>query len=780
MKSILLGFLVLLAVALRFFQAQALFDQQRNLFPHPTQGLFKVWVAEAPEKLFPREPGSHADGRQGSFYAPPVYEVRAVCRLLSLDGKPLPPVKARLVLKLSPDRPQPLLSYGEAVTFQGLVGPPEGAQNPGQFDYARFLQNQGVALTGVARSGAWRGLPEETDHGFFPLAWAAAFRDRVEGRVDALWPYPESALMSGILLGERVGLPQDLVETFIVTGTVHILAVAGLITAFVAGLLLLLLRVLGFPRKGAAALALAGLAFFVLLTGAHPPAFRAGLFSGLALVGIFFERRVWAGRLLLATAFLLVLANPFALADLSFQISFLATAGLMVLAPWLLGKFSFLGKTLGGIAAATLAAQVSVWALLLAYFNLLAVYSLPANLALVPLVLFSVAGGLAALVASLIHPFGGQLLAAGVFPALHLMMLLAQWIAHWPLAEIFIAPPAPGWMLLFHAWLLFAFWAFWPRPQPEAPSEKWKARDLFYRRSQQVAKVGGLLFLGLSAALAGMDRLARVPSLQVAFLAVGHGNAVVARSPGGGVLVVDGGKETLGPDRYLPLVSYLRFLGVGRVDAAIDTHPDEDHVGGLVNLASAYPLTRAYEGVGAQASTRIYRAFHRELAQKGDPLLFLRDGDGLAEMAPVRVLILHPPAKADGRLTSDNNRSVVSLLGYPPGPGGISVLLPGDLEKEGIERLLKNHRPFPKVDWLMAPHHGRLSGEPELCARGFHPRFVVFSDGVDYPQSRALYEKADPGVKVFSTALDGAVELQVFGDGRGRYRTFKDPRWVGF
>jgi competence protein ComEC len=780
MKPILFFASAVLLSALRFFQAQADFTRQQAIFPQPTQGLFKVYLDEAPEVLFAREPGSRADGTKGGFYAPEVSEVRAVCLLISLDGKPQPPVKVRVSLRLNSDHPEPLLRYGEALEFEGRVELPQAALNPGQFDYAQFLKNRGVAYTASVFPGSWRPLAGEPARGFFLSALAARWRAAAEAKIDALWPYPESALMAGILLGERVGLPQDLVETFIVTGTVHILAVAGLITAFVAGILFLSLRALQVPRKAAAGVALAGIVFFVLLTGAHPPVFRAGLFSGLALLALIFERRVWGGTLLLATAFILIMVNPFTLTDLSFQISFLATAGLMVMAPWLMEKLSFLGKPLALIAAATLAAQVSVWVLILNDFNLLAVYSVPANLAVVPLVLFSAAGGLAALGASCLSSFLGNLLAAGVFVSLHLLMVLAQWIAKWPFAQVIVAPPPMDWILLFHAWLLFTFWAFWPRLTPENPSAKWKSANLFYSRIKKLAVGSGILFLGFSAALLGINQVSRAPSLRVTFLAVGHGNAVVVRSPEDRLLVVDGGKETTGPDRYLPLVSYLRFLGVQKVDAALDTHPDEDHVGGLVNLASAYPLSRAYEGIDAKASTGIYRAFHAELQLKGDPLSYLKDGDHLTEMEPASALILHPPKVFHPRDKADNNRSVVTLMTYPPGGPGISVLLPGDLEKEGIEKLLTDHRPFPKVDWLMAPHHGRSSGEPALCARGLKPRFVVFSDAVDYPASRALYEKNDPGVTVFCTGLDGAVELEIFEDGRARYRTHRHPQWIFF
>jgi competence protein ComEC len=777
MRPFLILAFVLTAVALRFFQAQTDFARQQAIFPQPAKGLFKVWVSEEPEVLFDRESGSHFSGRRNGFYGPEVFEVRAVCTLLSFNGQAEPPVKARVSFKLSPGSPCPLLNDGEAVEFQGWMEIPPPPQNPGQFDYAQFLKNRGVAYTASVLPGFFKADAQEPLRGFFLNRWAAFLKRSVEERIDFLLPYPENALLSGILLGERVGLPQDLVETFIVTGTVHILAVSGLITAFVAGILFLFFRAIQVSRKGAAALTLLGILFFVLVTGAHPPVCRAGLFSGLALLALLLERRVLGGTLLLTTASLLILINPFVLTDLSFQISFLATAGLMVMGPWLLEKLSFLWKPAALVAAATLAAQLSVWALILGDFNLLAVYSVPANLVVVPLVLFSTAGGLAALGASFLNPFLGKLLAAGVLGPLHLLMAFAGEMARWPLAQVIVATPPSAWTLLFHVWLLAAFFAYWPRPEPENPSAGWKRKNIFYRRAKKLAAVSGCLFIFLSLTLAVMDRFASRPVLWVTFLSVGHGNAVVVRSPRSRILIVDGGKETIGPDRYLPLVAYLRFLGTREVDSALDTHPDEDHVGGLVNLVSAFPVHRAYEGVGAKASTDIYKAFHDELNLREVPLYFLKQGDSLPEMEPAEATVLHPPLRFNPA-QADNNRSVVTELHYPLGPSGISVLLPGDLEKEGLLKLLADNRPFPRIDWLMAPHHGRASGEPGLCARRVKPRFVVFSDQVDYPLSRTLYEKNDPGVTVFSTALDGAVELEIFSDGQSRYRTRRNPRWV--
>ena len=217
-------------------------------------------------------------------------------------------------------------------------------------------------------------------------------------------------------------------------------------------------------------------------------------------------------------------------------------------------------------------------------------------------------------------------------------------------------------------------------------------------------------------------------------------------------------------------------MGIQKVDGVIATHPDEDHVGGLVNLVWAYPVADAYEGWGAQADTRIFQRLHDAFQKRNVKLTILKEGDHVPSLLPVEVEILHPPKNFSPRLHADNNLSVVSLVSY----SGFRMILPGDLEKEGLREILKNHHPFSKVDWLMAPHHGRQTGEPSLCAEGFHPRYVVFSDWKDYPEARAQYRAVVPGVEVFSTFEKGAIEVEVAQGGSGRYRTFRDAQWRPF
>ena len=332
---------------------------------------------------------------------------------------------------------------------KGRIQKPSTSLNPGQFDYAHFLKTRGVVFVAYVSPGLWHPVGGITSQGNTVSRLAFFLKRKAEETICANLPYPENALLDGILLGQRGPLPSDMVETFILTGTVHILAVSGMITAFIAGLLFLLLRALQFNRKAAALISLAGLGLFVLMTGANPPVCRAGLFSALALTAVLFERRIHGGTLLAVTAGLLSLHNPFILQDLSFQISFIATAGLMVMTARLLEKLSFLWKPVAMLLTTTAAAQVSVWCLIICFFNQLSLFSLPANLLVVPLALFSVAAGLALILGAWIHPFLGQVFGAACEVPLKLLALLAKKMALIPGADFIVASPPMAWVWLF-------------------------------------------------------------------------------------------------------------------------------------------------------------------------------------------------------------------------------------------------------------------------------------------------------------------------------------------
>jgi beta-lactamase superfamily II metal-dependent hydrolase len=185
-------------------------------------------------------------------------------------------------------------------------------------------------------------------------------------------------------------------------------------------------------------------------------------------------------------------------------------------------------------------------------------------------------------------------------------------------------------------------------------------------------------------------------------------------------------------------------------------------------------VSTAYEGSQANSDSYIYQLYEATLRQKGIPVTGINEGESIGGLEPANWNVIHPMFRFHPCLHEDNNRSVVSFISY----GGIRLVLPGDLEKPGLNEMFKNNPTLINVDWLMAPHHGRNSGEPILCEKRMYPRFVVLSDYRDYPDARQAYSSG--GATVFSTALNGAIEVEWNKNGTGQYRTYQKKQWEAF
>jgi competence protein ComEC len=764
----------------RYFQAQGDFDRQRALFAQPAPGHWRAWVAEEPEVLFNHQEGRHDTGRKDGFYQSFVKEVRAVCVLKSREGVAVPPVKVRCTLRLDSEAPPvPLLSYGETVEIEGNLLIPPAAQNPGQFDYARYLKTRLIPYVLYASPREWRPVGTGGQDGWLYMEASCRLRRWAQDRIYSLLPFPQNALLDGILLGERGALPGEMVEAFMETGTVHILAVSGMITAFVAGILFILFRACQIPRKPSALLTLLGVVFFITLTGAHAPVCRAGLFAILALLSVLLERRIHGGVLLLATAWVLVAVNPFVLEDLSFQISFLATAGLMVMGRRIEERIQIGWKPVSGLLAATAAAQLSVWCLLIYSFNQLSLYSLPANLLIVPLALLSVAAGLAALAASCLIPFLGTLFAAGCDVVLKLLVWLAQWIYGWPGANFTVASPSLGWILVFHGLLIVTFYFTWPKVKPENPSNEWKRREMPFRKARRLLSWVWMLFLGASLIGWGVSN-AWPRGYRVLFFAVGHGDAALLETPSGRVYALEGGWFNQGLSRYQTTAAYLRHRGISQIAGVVNLSPTDEDAGGLANLVQALPVSEAFGLPGEYPESWGCQAFLDALADKDLRLHPLRKGDSIPLLDGAALKVIYSPEGEKVSAAHNPNRSLGLLLTLPGAEGPVQILFAGNLGKEGIRAIGKDFSTLLHPDWLAAPRHGAESANPEEWARGLTPSHILVSDSRNHPADQEIYRLANPAAKVLCTALEGAVELEVGPGSRKRFRNYREGIWQNF
>jgi competence protein ComEC len=293
--------------------------------------------------------------------------------------------------------------------------------------------------------------------GFFERA-RGFFSDLKFAGIDALavaLPEPHASLASGLILGGKQGLGAELLDAFIRSGLVHIVVLSGYNVMIVAEFVMRLFGGLA-KRTAAAAAALAILAF-VLAAGAGAASLRAGLMAGIALYGRATGRTYDAFRALAAAGLLMLLWNPLLLAyDPGFQLSFVATLGLIFGAPVLERKLAWVKmRFMREIAAATIAAQVSVLPLLLYQNGLFSLISLPANLLVLPFVPFTMLASFFALLGGVIVPALAPILALPAYALLSFIITIVEHLSALPLAAVSV--PAFPFAFVILAYVLLVF-----------------------------------------------------------------------------------------------------------------------------------------------------------------------------------------------------------------------------------------------------------------------------------------------------------------------------------
>lgn len=645
----------------------------------------------------------------------------------------------------------PVVGYGARVEVNGrLETPPE---NP-EFSYKDYLARQGIhSLIGRPTLTV---LAESQGHPFYQAIFA--FKNRTQTLIQQLLPNPQAALLIGILLGNDNGIPPDLSDAFRTTGLTHIIAISGfnisLIVAVLAGL-----SAPVFGRRGSAVFAIVGVVFYTLLVGASASVVRAAIMGTLFLI-----TNRWLGRPNFAYASLFVagvvmtLVNPFTLWDVGFQLSFMATLGLMVYATpftewtraqllrWLEART--VNRVMGLLSEAvllTLAAQVLTLPLMMGYFQQVSLISLVANAFVLPAQPGVMLWGGLAVITGYISPVVGQVVGWVAWLFLSYTITLVRLFAAVPGAAVPVHISPSGVLVLYGAIALITWYA-WQEPGQRA--------ILYYRLRQGVNErvlMGGCVVTAVLAVAWGVS----LPDgkLHVAFLDVGQGDAIFIQTPSGRQILVDGG---LYPTVLADQLGRQMPFWDNDLDMVVATHSDEDHVAGLTAVFERYSVTQLITNGEGRETTEAFAALWQAAENSETHIHPALAGEVIVVDDGVRLEVLHPGPLLSAENQNDN--SVVVRLVY----GVFTLLLTGDVEQEAEQVMLANGRSLQAVV-LKAAHHGSESSSTMPFLQAVQPHILVISAGqgnrYGHPHTSVLERAAVMGTAVLRTDELGTIEV---------------------
>lgn len=556
------------------------------------------------------------------------------------------------------------------------------------------------------------------------------------------------ALVAGLSIGDTSLLSNATKEAMKVVSLTHLTAVSGANCAIVIGCVYLLLRRFPLPRLLRWGIAMCALLGYLLLVGPQPSVLRAAVMAGIVLTCVQLGRKTSPTHALGLAVIALLLLDPSLASDYGFQLSVLATLGILQLAPALALRFKKkLPDWLALVLSVSISAQLLCLPVLIQLQPGLSTYSIPANLFAEPLVAPVTILGMFACVLVPVAPWLSGLLTWIASLGGWLIVQTAIIASELPIATL-------GWPegIVGIALALVLIGA---------------VIALVLAKVNRTRLIAGLL---VSLFIAGMlggcvgkgIRLSSWPpkDWSVVSCDVGQGDGTVLQSQGA-VAVIDVGRKPA------PIRACLRKLGITRVDLLVLTHFDLDHVGGLDGLLET-----------VQVGEAMITSFHDERPAAGITYRKLRRtvqamipaGKGMTgTLGRFSWQVLSP--HLGGAEAEDSNDGSVTMLFSSP---ELNVLTLADLGEKGQMRLAAE-----SAEWLgngfgetplvvKVSHHGSADQYSELY-EALKPQVALFSvgahNGYGHPTGRTLNLLKRVGAREFRTDLQGSIAVEIASEG---------------
>lgn len=596
-----------------------------------------------------------------------------------------------------------------------------------------YFQSIGISLLGFQREDLKISKADSLPLSCLPAYCAEVTRERIE----RIFPEDAAGFAKAILTGDRSGLSYQVKNELSITGISHVVAVSGMHVSLIIGIVLFLCRQ---RRKLAALISIPVMLFFAAMLGFSASVTRAVIMNSVLLLAPVFKRENDAPTSLGLALLLILLANPWAAANLSLQLSFAAMVGIFWMAPkiygWTLKKlndrldrkkhrlFYRVAKAMAVIFATTISANVFTIPFVAANFGLVSVVSPLTNLLTMTLLSAIFTLCFAALLLSLWLPLGtaaGWLLAWPI----RLILKLVYCIAKIPYAAVYTCSK------FVIVWLIVVYLMI-------------AAFCLIKRARKPLVLAGGLaatlLITILFSAVSTQD-------VRVTAFDVGQGQCIYVKSDSVSVMIDCGGDD--GENNGENVARNLLMSGNAKLDALILTHYDIDHVCGAAQLMQRVKISTLYLPEIPDDSGN--REWLIQTAQKRG-IVIVPVAEDMQLQFSGGTIDLFAPENPNGK-----NASISALMSIE----NYDILVTGDIDTNREEELLAKHT-IPKLEVLVAGHHGsKYSTGTQLLAQTC-PDVVVICVGKNsygHPTQEVLDRVSEMGAAIYRTDLDGDITI---------------------
>jgi len=687
----------------------------------------------------------------------------------------------------------PEISCGDRLQFRTRVKGIRNFNNPGAFDYRRYLRLKRVWVSAWVPAHRIKLLAKNP----MPTMWTrlAQVRAWLSSWINTTLPGREGRITTALVTGDRSGIAPPLRQQFNRLGIGHLLAISGLHVGIIAtvsfGCLYWLTRRTAYlvsrgrARQVAASLSLVPVLAYGLIAGFSPSTQRAVIMVSAYLLALILDRQQDVFNTLAAAALIILIFDPPALFSVSFQLSFTAVFfilyGLGCLPDkWLrpLGPAenaplpARLGATATNFFWVSLFAILGTLPLTMHYFNQVSCIGLFTNFIYIPLVGFITVP--LALLASILLPLApllaGKLLqAAGFVVARSLdladILIRLNWIS--------MHTVTLNWFEVGCVLCLLVLGLQWVKLRYGCPSSGLKGDDpappgRFLSCVRLGFAVVSLLLIG--DVFYWLEYRFWHRDLRVTCIDVRQGSAALLEFPGGRTMLIDGGGYTdndlfdIGARVVAPFLWARKIM---TVDTLVLTHPNSDHLNGLLYIADRFSVGEIWTN-GEGAATSGYRRFMQIVNKQNIAMPAYADLPVEVDIGGARVARLYPPQDFLDRSRTEawrrtNNNSLVLRVALDE----VAFLFAGDIMRPAEGELVRLAGDRLQSSILFVPHHGSRTSSSAVFLKAVTPEVAVISAGwknrFRFPSKTVLRRLEKIGCRVYRTDSDGAITFSTRG-----------------
>jgi competence protein ComEC len=635
---------------------------------------------------------------------------------------------------------------GNYLTLMGLFVKGNNQRNPGEFDYNKFLAEQGISGVLYAYSVNEMNIMNPHDDKIQSIVFKV--RKAIDNEISGLFKQQTAGFLRGQLLADRRSIDYNAIVEFINSGVVHILAVSGLSVGFIV---IIVMMVFGrFNVYVRSILMIICVTIFLILTDFRAPTVRAVIMSILFTIGILTNRSTNGFNSLAVSAFIILLFDPAQLFDPGFQISFSAVLSILVLFPVFQKTINYFNIKIKWVnfvllfIGLSLCAQIGSLPFTLFYFGKLSLVSLFANLLVIPIAGIIICTGIFTLILNLFIPVLASYFAAGIdlLNSLMFYIIKISGTSQYSFLRIRNFSLQDG--IIFYVFLAILVYI------------------LFMFKSKIAIIISVALIIANIMVLCSLDNKNLLPDnyLHVLMIDVGQGDAFLLKFPDGETALVDAGSASLNYDNgervILPLLNY---LGIDKIDYGFVSHVDLDHYGGFISLINQDKITRIYKPYLDTSFSKDVK-LEKFLKTMGIPVTHYEKE--IINLPANRIYILNDFDRSV-KLSTNNGSGVLKIV-YSKN----SILFTGDLEHKAEYHYLNDYGSFLKSDVLKVAHHGSKNGSSVEFISAVQPKISLISDGIKnkfgHPADIILQRLNQAGSIIERTDKTGAFLLRSDGD----------------